>query len=517
MSPAQNENQPNYRSGAYHRQQVALQTVRDVYAGTLRMRARGKSYLPQFALENEKSYTARVQQATLFNGFARTVRGLAGMVFRKDLVLGDDVPERIAARRKNIDRAGQSLDVVARELLENMLVDGHVGLFVDRPQRPPGVTSILDEERSNLEPYWVVVPKEDILSWWTDASTGQVRLTRVAFRRFMSEPRGRFGEVEIEVVRNYFLAPAGVGWEVWRRETGMRWTILGEREPLSASAGTASTEWRLAEEGTMTGIDEIPFMVGYAQRKGFLESDPPLLDLALENVLHWQVRSDRLNSLHIAGVPIAVFVGLQKPDQQIAVGPDMAVKLPLGGDAKYLEPQGSALGHMRDELADIEQRMAALGLSMLMRETRSAETAEAKRIEHSLEQVTLSSVASALEDLLNEALRLHARWLGLPDGGRVSVNRDFERQMLGPAMIAALSALVGEAKLSLRTLWEILVKGEVLPAGFDPEEEAQRIADTAELMPFVAAAAAAQPPVGNGGQPSAVPAREAAQSGAVQT
>lgn len=145
-------------------------------------------------------------------------------------------------------------------------------------------------------------------------------------------------------------------------------------------------------------------------------------------------------------------------------------------DAKYVETTGSGLEQSRQELQDIEQRMAALGLSMLQRQSRAAETAEAKRIDRAVEESELGAFARSLEDAIEDALRFHAMWLDLEGGGSAQVNRDFDTQPIDPGAVSVLLKAVGDGALSIETMWEILVRGEILPDTFDPEIEQERLA-----------------------------------------
>lgn len=222
-------------------------------------------------------------------------------------------------------------------------------------------------------------------------------------------------------------------------------------------------------------MDEIPLVAVYTNRVGYLESEPPLLDLAYENILHYQLRSDRMNTLHIAGVPIPIWIGLTE-EGEVTIGSAHGVRLPPGGDAKYLEPQGSSLEATEKELQSIERRMAILGLSMLMSDKgHTPETATSKRIDKSESDSQLATAARALQDGLEEALRLHAKWLGLPDGGSVIVNTDFVQEPLDPQVVRVISEMVSLGQLSIDTMWDILVRGEVLPTGFDSELEQDRL------------------------------------------
>lgn len=459
------KNQPDARGLAHQRQAEAVEICRDVYGGTLRMRSKRQRYLPQFPGEENDAYDARLKSSVLYNAFARTVSGLVGMVFRKDPTFGDDVPKEIEAHLENVDLCGRHGAVFARDVFEDAVTDGHAHIFVDMQQVEPGqAPTLADERQLGLRPYWVALKKQDILRFRTVNVNGRPVITELAYRERTAEPDGTYGEREVERVRIY---RRGVGED---GKPAVTFEIWANRR----ADGAASDSWVRDSEGTMRGISRIPLATDYTRRVGFLESAPPLLDLAIENVLHYQTRSDRCNNLHIAATPIPVIIGAESDEGKVQiVASNRAIELPLHGDAKYLEPTGAALAHSRDELKDIEARMAALGLAMLERDTRAAETAEAKRIDKSASDSQLSAAARGLQDALEEALGLHAEWLGLGQdaGGSVSVNRDFEKQQLSPQMLTALSSAVGAGQLRLETMWDVLVRGDVLPESFDPETE----------------------------------------------
>ena len=468
MTDAQKQDKPDAAGIVHSRQAPAVTICRDVYGGTLSMRAKAAEYLPKFPKETEKGYRGRVSTAVLYNAFKRTVKGLVGMVFRKDLTLGDDVPAAVKAHAENIDLEGRNLSVFAKDLLGDEMVDGHACIFVDMQRAPEGgFPTLADERRAGLRPYWIPIRKQEILRFETVNVGGKRVLRMFAYRTVTIERDGQYAQKAVERVRIYELAGAGAGepenpvaFEVWRRDEKR-----GEQD-----------QWQKESFGRLKGIKRIPLSIAYADRSGFLESDPPLLDLAHENVLHFQLRSDRHNTLHIAGVPIPVFTGID-PEKPVAVGADTGIVLPLNGTATYLEPAGNALAASRDELRDIEARMAALGLAMLERDTRQAETAEAKRLDKAEQDSALATAARGLKDALEMALSFHAEWLKDPKGGgSVGINTDFEQLSIDAALAKELREMVAAGLLSLETLLRTFERAEVFGDDFDVEEELDRIA-----------------------------------------
>lgn len=463
---------PDAVSEAVQRQRRAVEIVRDVAAGTLRMRERASAYLPAFPLEHAADYSRRVANATLYNCVRRTVEGLAGLIMREDPILGQDVPPEIAEHLETVDGGRMHFAPFALEVVTAALLDGHAHILVDHPTVDPDVVRTrFDEQRLGVRPYWCMVSKPSVLRFRHARIGGREELVAFAFEQRSAEADGEFGEVEVRRVYDYRLDIGEGG------ERTVRFSVWRE----------VKTEWSFERGGALGGVDRIPVVTVYGGRRlGPMETEPALLDLALENVHHFKARSDLSTLLHICGVPVFVTTGAPLDGNVIAVGPNSALTLPQNADAKYVEPTASGLAEMRLELHDIEGRMAALGLALLARETHAAETAEAKRIDKSQSDSALSRVARSLQDAMEEALSLHATWLGLADGGSVTVNRAFEKVLLDASQLAELRTMVAEEVLSVDTLWDLLQHGGVLPEGFDRDRERARLAgDRARKPPLL--------------------------------
>lgn len=460
------ENSPSYISPECGAQRRDVDIVRDVFAGTLRLRACGETYLPRFPLEDPRSYEARLCSAVLYNAYKRTIRGLTGMVFRKDVQLAEDVPEPMTKDAEDIDMTGRSLSTFAKDVFIDALNDGHADILLDMPRVEQQFRNRAEQERAGLRPFWTVVPKRRVTRFDFDTRGGEPILTEYAFSDMRWEKAGRFGKRAIEQIHEYLLLPGGVQFTLF--------------EKVKKDGGEG--EFKEIERFTLGGMPLIPVATVYANRTGLMMSEPPLLDLAIENIAHYQLRSDRMTSLHKAGVPIPILIGYPDDGDTIAVSSGHGITLPIGGDAKYLEPQGASLEETRMELQDIEKHMAALGLAMLQRDSRAAETAEAKRIEKAETDSQLASGVTGLEDGLEQAVFLHLLWRKLETSKHgVTANRDFELQQLSAQQVQVLSGLVDGAKLSVDTFWDLLVQGEVLPDSFDAELEKALIAGGEDL------------------------------------
>jgi hypothetical protein len=80
-------------------------------------------------------------------------------------------------------------------------------------------------------------------------------------------------------------------------------------------------------------------------------------------------------------------------------------------------------------------------------------------------------VAQQMQDMIDNSLLFHARYLGSNESGTSFVNRDFLAQRLDPQEIGSLLQLYTAGTITQKTLLDQLTEGEVLGDEFDVEEE----------------------------------------------
>jgi hypothetical protein len=465
--PTEGRNRPDTRSDSAKKQAVALAIVRDVWAGTERIREEGSTYLPKAPGEDPDNYRVRLERSVFYNVFGRTIDGLCGQVFRRDPKLEDDVPAVIVTQTENIDNAGTHFDVFVRDLLQDALTAGHNAIFVEFPAT--GGTQKRDKElptgpgkQAPIRPYWILIQKENILSWRTTVEDGQTILTQVVLRECTRVADGQFGEKEQVRYRVLYRDNSVVGFSLLE--------IMENKSVVEVDRGLYPTQ------------TEIPLAeITTSGRKGIFESDPPLLDLAYLNIAHYQQWSDYATSLHKTCVPILTLIGAdtgEEGGQKIVVGPNTVLTLPSGQgvDAKYVSHSGQALAECKASLDDLKSDMGTLGIAMLSPQKRTAETASAKRLDKATEDSALAVTARGLQDGIEKALQLHANYLRLPSGGSVDINREFEEQTMQADMLSAWTGAVSTAGIPSRFLVTAMQDGGLI----GPEEDPQSIADEME-------------------------------------
>lgn len=469
-------NLPSTLSKSAARQRKGLELVRDVSAGTEKIRDRTIVYLPQAPGEHPIVYRSRLLRSVFFNVFAHTIEGLVGQVFRRDPILGDDVPPVIAGTDtqpghwENIDLAGTHGDVFCRDLLQDSLTSGHAAILVDFPVT--GGTQRADQEQQGIRPYWVPILKDNILSWRTTVEHGRTILTQLVLRECQTVPDGEFGDMDQTQYRVLYRDSSGVtpiaGFRLLR--------ITDDKRIIEVASGLYGNQ------------DEIPVAeIATSGRVSLFESAPPLLDLAYVNVVHYQTLSDYLTSVHMTCVPLLTLIAFDDVGGdagQVVVGPSSVLTSsnPLA-KAAYVSHDGRALGEVKQALDDLKSDMGTLGLSMLSPSKRTAETAQAKRLDKATEDSALAVTARGLQDGIERALGFHGRYLdGKPEGGSVTINKEFDTQQMEATLLTAWTQAVATAGVPERLMLKAMQIGELISPDEDIDDIAQEMASNAAAI-----------------------------------
>lgn len=430
---------PSTRSELSKVQMPAVEMERDLWGGDQTVKGAKQTYLPQSPGEEPDSYNNRLNLSVFFNFFRRAIEGMVGLIFSKDPELGEEVPEIIREHWENIDLEGTHGDVFLWDLEIDAMTAGHAAIFVEFPDTE-GMQGNEEEEAQEVRPYWIPIRKEDIMSWRTEVIGGVRTLTQIVLRERNWMPKGMYGEVLEEQYRVLRRSPEGIiGWEVVK--------VGKDNEIIIVGMGTYPTQTEIPISEIQTSGSESMFV-----------SSPPLIDFSYLNVAHYQQWSGYVWATHKSNVPFLFGAGIttKKADGTdagpLVVGANTAL-LDGNKDAKlgYVSHDGAALGSTKILLDDLKSDMGTLALAMLAPQKRSAETAEAKRLDKSTADSALSVSARALQDGVENALRFHANYLKKPSQPEIDrkdlsikINRDFEGMLMDASVMGALAALVKE-------------------------------------------------------------------------
>jgi hypothetical protein len=140
------------------------------------------------------------------------------------------------------------------------------------------------------DPYVTMLNPRQVIGWKSKMVGGKVQLTALRIKEVVVEDGDDFGQKKVEQIR--YLTPGKV--EIYRKSTG--------------AEGQAT--WALHEDGKPP--TDITLVTLYTKRTGFMCGSPPLLNMALLNIKHWQSQSEQDNILHVARVPILTVFGLEE-------------------------------------------------------------------------------------------------------------------------------------------------------------------------------------------------------------
>ncbi|MEJ3621386.1 DUF4055 domain-containing protein [Brachymonas wangyanguii] len=429
-------------------------------AGSAGMRAAGQRYLPKRRLESPEDYAVRLQTATLYPAFSETVQAMVGRVFTKSFQYGNNIPKPLLEEViPDIDRERRNLQEFARLWFEDALCYGLSFALVLAPEHAANVgghATRSEERQAGLRPYVKLIRHDQVIGWQSEVEAGVERLIQVRIRETVNAPEGEFG----------------MAWRtrIWVLEPGRA------RSYTQTSASSAAETWELREWPMVAGakqLTEIPLVPLYTRRTGFMQAQPPLLELAQLNAKHWWLQSALDKLLDTASVPILVLTGVD--EGEVLIGANTAVHLPAGGEARYVEHSGAAIEAGRQALLDLEETIRQAGAKLLQRAD-ATQTAAQAREEAAKEISRLGVMSQSLEDALDIVLFWLARWMGLgEEGGSVALHPNLDPDFAPTETMQLLLQMASSGKLSDATLFSEAQRRGLLSDDLDWEQEQARI------------------------------------------
>jgi hypothetical protein len=393
-------------SGAVQKMQDAWEMVTSLLGGTTAMRQAGTKYLPKWPAEPADQYATRLACATLFPAYSHTMVTLAGKPFSRP-VTRTDIDPAMDEWLDDIDQEGRNLDAFGAEVIECAIAYGQAHILVDFPNLQNAADaaagkplSVAQEKVLKARPYMVLIKPTRILGW----RQKQGRLLQVRFTETVEEDDQEFGVKEIEQIR--VLEPGK--WEVFRQ---------------AEVSGTNAGQWVSVDKGVTT-MTEIPFVTLYGRRIGFMQSKPPLIELAHLNVKHWQEQSDQDNTMHVVRVPILTAAGVND-NFELVISSKTAVKLPPNATLQYTEHSGAAIDAGRQALMDLQEDMRQAGSELMVMRAGPQRTATEVTTDESGSMTDLQRITQGAEDVLDQAIDFMAQFGKIEYKGSITLFNEF--------------------------------------------------------------------------------------------
>jgi hypothetical protein len=442
----------NLPCAAYGTMLGEWQMIDDLLGGTQQMRSAGPKWLPQMPAENLIAYNNRLNNTFLYNAIGRAIRTLVSKPFSEEIQIAKEVVGEQLDYMKDIDRLGNDITSFARQAAMVGLAKGLVHFLTDYPT-VLGPITLAEKALMEIRPYVTLIDPENLIGWRYVMERGVPVLSQARIREYYRAPAGSFGEMDVRQVRVFERVVidglALVGFTVFRQR----------RDPNS---GELMNEWDIVDSGQLT-IDKIPITTAYfGEKTGFFTARPPLIDMAWLNVEHWQSSSDQRHILHVARVPVWFLSGWQpdlddngNPKNKIEIGPDRMIRV-TQPEAKLVvvEHAGHGIGAGRQDLMDIEARMAMLSTEILSKKTKGETSATEEAHDNKAEDSDLGAMIRDLEKALTGSVQFMYEFekLKAPQGKLVTINTDF--------------GLTPQDAADLQSLYQARMAGQITHATF---------------------------------------------------
>lgn len=429
-----------------------------LWKGTDGMRAAGQLYLPKFAGETDQNYTQRLMYTDLFNAYRKAVKDNVAKIMARNVSV-ENASDTIRAFEEDVDTQGRDLSTFVGDVLTNAMHHGVAYILVDMPRVEEPVT-LADYLTGEIRPYFVDIAATQVLSV---RSRKTLRGEYLAYFKYAEQVTEEFGS---DKSSNKYTTQIR---EFTRTEEGnVEFAVYRKNDE----------GWYVVDMGVMEGLSQIPIVPLYGNRTGYMIGEPVLMDLAELNVSHWKSTSDQKWALHYARAPILLAKMLSTVDDEgkvveINVGPNSLVHgMTPESDLKYVEHSGAAIAAGRQELKDLEDQMAVLGLELVLNRT-GALTATEAAINSANQNSSLKKIAMDAENSIAMALYIAHLYYGIEsefEGLEVNLNKEY-LPVAGEKGINEVLTLYRSGLISAGDLLKEFKRRQLLSPTHEIEEE----------------------------------------------
>jgi hypothetical protein len=467
------------KSYVYHFKNWEL--VRDCIEGERAVKSRSTKYLPRLSGQSDADYNRYIETVHFFGATGRAADGLHGDVFSKPPMQTGNPPEVFNHMIEDVDLMGTSLDQFASDIVWDCMQTNWGGILVDYSKDADQVNRA-QAENAGFGSFLKWYPAENVVNWKYGLKDGKNKLVRVVLTEEYSEEvlNDRFSEEEyikyrvLEFDENGFYIQ-----RVYDSKTGLN---------------IASDEISPKINGRM--LRDIPFY----PCPGKIPEKSMLLDLAFENIGHYQDRADYKNGLHYTSIPTPIATGVNPPVDENGKPKDVSI----GGtkflffqndegktiEVKYLEFTGSGIEAMAKSIASDEERMAILGAHIITGEKKGVETAEAARIHRAGENGVLGAFVRNVSEQITKAMRLKAVWDGINETAmedwQYILNTDYDLRKEDAQLLSVILQGRAANEFPRITSYRALKNLELIPEDWDNDtflEETEK--DASPPMPAI--------------------------------
>jgi hypothetical protein len=435
-------------------------TMRDTYRGERVIKHLGTRYLPPTSghrldgmavgQKGYESYKAYKERAIFPDFVSSAIEAMIGLLHNRPPRI--ELPRQMEGLRENATVKGESLYALLRRINEAQLVTGRIGLLLDVP----------DGSMVGTLPYIATYEAEAMLNW-DDGRREEIVEQTLNFVSLNESEYERQPDFEWEFEEKYRVLTLGDPYD--------NQTMGLYRVGLFRDTTDFREDALIVPSIAGRVMNKIPFVMINSKDIIPEPDDPPLMGLARLSLAVYRGEADYRQALYMQGQDTLVLVGSIDESDQVRAGAGTVIRLPEGGDAKYVGTNSQGLPEMRLALENARKEAADLGGKLLDTERRSAEAAEALRIRVAARTATLNAIAISGAKGLETLLKMAAEWLGAnPEEVLVEPNLDFTNQTLdGRTLFDLMGAKNMGAPLSTKSIHTLLRERGMTEMDFERE------------------------------------------------
>ena len=413
-----------------------------------------RKIIPPLSNQPDEEYLAMVNRATFFNATGRTIDGLLGMVFRKNVVA--KVPTAIQPILDDVTLAKDSpinIDDFCLEMLSERLTVGRVGYLIERPNATTQGMTVAQVQVLNLRPYVAEYRAESILDWRFDRVNNAAQLVLVRLHEEVEqyEADGVTRKDNVKQERRLMLIDGTYVQQIYQEEKKIGDDII----PL------------------MNGrpLNFIPFVCDFSITK------PPILDLANVNLSHFRTEVDREHGAHYTAIPTPMFAGFQfEANESFRLGATGGYNT-SNPDATwgFLEFEGAGLSTLKEIKEEKEKQLVILGAKFLDSEKSGVEAEGTVKIRRSGETSVLALHAMKCSRMAQRIIEIMRDWMGVSGAVEIEVNTDYTEAGATSQELMAWAQLVQMGRISEQTFFYNMKHSEMYDEETTFEIEQERI------------------------------------------
>lgn len=419
-----------------------------VAMGSEEVKKAGSLLLPMLDANESEEYEDYKYRAVFFEGTTRTISGLIGMLFAKDVELTQPENEDFF---EDITPNFETIQTFLKNLAKEVITVGRAGLFVDVDD---GVA------------YTVMYKAEDIINWRTENIAGKEILTQIVLREEL-------------LTHKEFTTEKQEAYRVLYLKDGVYSQALYKKDSDKDKNFTLCKGYPLTPEKSGKTLDMIPFFFANATGMKATPERPPLIGLVNVNLAHYLNSADLEHGRHFTGLPTPWVAGFDlSGGNKLKIGSQVAwVSSKTDAKAGFLEFSGQGLLSLENGMKEKLDMMIILGARLLEAPRNVVESSENQTNRKQGENSILANIADSISEAATKAIMFNADWNRLnPNDYKISIRKDFVPREANPQMLTALISSIQGGLMSFEAWFYNLQNFGLMEQGTTVDQEKIRIA-----------------------------------------